>query len=334
MSSVWDGLLEEFRTLGGTAENVRLGEGALGRGLFPIDTGAPVRLAVPDSLLVDARSVVFENGALRLAADAGIGARERKFIEDYHAHLSWGGGGRAEIARILEQAQELPKELRQELTVEHRCGRWFEDVSERLVEQQFVASRRIAWRGRNVMMPILDLVNHGGSGATFEAGDGLRLETVTPGEVLVRYSDTDPYGVFLSWGFASEQAQALSIELVGEIGSTELAIGRAFGDGKTDKRPWIPGLETGQGQAALDFLMLGNRLYPRLPRGIFRRLMRDGGLGGSDESFDTIQHVNRAHFLALHGAVETLGGEMARTLRRMARHQLEALSFCIGAREI
>ena len=331
MSRVWDDLLEEFRALGGTAENVRLGEGALGRGLFPVDPGVPVRLAVPDNLLVDAHSVVFENGVLKLAADADIGTRERKFLEDYHAHLSWGGGGRAEIAHILEQAQELPKELRRELIVEHRCGRWFEDFSERLVEQQFVASRRIAWRGRDVMMPILDLANHGGA-ATFEADGGLRLETVTAGEVLVRYSDTDSYGVFLSWGFACEQAQALSIELVGEIGSTGLAIGRAFGDGKTDKRPWIPDLETGGGQAALDFLMLGNRLYPRLPRGIFRRIMR--GAGGIDESFDTIRHVNHGHFLALLGAVETLSGETARTLRLMARHQLEALSFCVGAREI
>jgi hypothetical protein len=333
MSRAWDELLAEFRVLGGTAENVRLGEGALGRGLFAIDPGIPIRLAVPDGLLVDAGSVVFEDGALRLAADAGIGARERKFVEDYHAHLSWGGGGRAEIARILEQAQELPGELRRELLVEHRCGRWFEEFSDRLVEQQFVASRRIAWRGRDVMMPILDLANHGG-GATFEAGEALRLETVTQGEVLVRYSDTDAYGVFLSWGFASEQAQALSIELVGEIGSAELAIGRVFGDTKTDKRPWIPDLDVAQGHADLDFLMLGNRFYPRLPRGIFRRVMRDGGLGGADESFDTIQHVNRAHFLALLGAVETVDGAMARTLRAMARHQLEALSFCVGARDV
>ncbi len=333
MSGAWDELLEEFRNLGGTAQNVRLGEGALGRGLFAIDPGVPVRVEVPGSLLVDAQSVVFENGALKLAGGASIGARERKFIEDYHAHLSWGGGGRAEIVRILEQAQELPKELRRELVFEHRCGRWFEDFSERLVEQQFVASRRIAWRGRNVMMPILDLANHG-SGGTFEPGEALRLETLTSGEVLVRYSDTDSYGVFLSWGFAGEQAQALSIDLVGEIQSTELAIGRGFGDTKSDKRPWIPELRAGQGAAQLDFLMLGNRFYPRLPRGIFRRVMRDGGFGGVDEGFDVIQHVNRSHFLRLLGAVETLGGPMAHTLRTMARHQLEALSFCIGARDV
>ncbi len=333
MSGAWDELLEEFRSLGGTAENVRLGEGALGRGLFAADPGVPVRIAVPQNLLVDAESVMFEHGALKLAADASIGARERKFIEDYHAQLSWGAGGRAEIVRILEQAQELPEELRHELVFEHRCGRWFEDFSERLVEQQFVASRRIAWRGRNVMMPVLDLANHG-SGATFEPGEALRLETVTSGEVLVRYSDTDSYGVFLSWGFAAEQAQALSIDLVGEIESTELAIGRAFGDTKSDKRPWIPDLQMEQGRAELDFLMLGNRSYPRLPRGIFRRVMRDGGFADVDEGFDVIQHVNRAHFLALLGALETAGGAMARTLRAMARHQLEALSFCIGARDI
>ncbi len=331
--SAWDDLLEEFRALGGTAQNVRLGEGALGRGLFAVDAGVPVRLAVPENLLWDAESVEFEGAALRLAPDAGVGARERKFIEDYHAHLSWGGGGRAEIVRVLEQAQELPKDLRRELLVEHRCGRWFEDFSERLVEQQFIASRRIAWRGRNVMMPILDLANHG-SGATFEAGDGLRIETTTPGEVLVRYSDTDSYGVFLSWGFAGEQAQALSIELEGDAGSVPLAIARDFGATKADKRPWIPDLEAGGGQARLDFLMLGNRFYPRLPRGIFRRVMRDAGMDGIDESFDMIQHANRTHFLRLLGAVETLDGAMAHTLRLMARRQLEALSFCIGARDV
>src|SRR6476646_4511492 len=34
---LWDEMVREFRALGGTVENVRLGDGPLGRGLFPID---------------------------------------------------------------------------------------------------------------------------------------------------------------------------------------------------------------------------------------------------------------------------------------------------------
>jgi len=41
--STWDELVDEFRALGGTLENVRLGHGALGRGLFPIEPGRPLQ---------------------------------------------------------------------------------------------------------------------------------------------------------------------------------------------------------------------------------------------------------------------------------------------------
>src|SRR5947209_11301526 len=118
---VWDELLDEFRALGGTVDNVRLGYGALGRGLFVIDPGRPFLVRIPENLLVKVSDIVFENGVMKVAARANVGASGRKFYEDYYRHISWGGGGRREIERIFEQAAELPPELRLQLFTKYIC---------------------------------------------------------------------------------------------------------------------------------------------------------------------------------------------------------------------
>ncbi len=113
--TAWDEMLNEFRALGGTAENVRLGDGALGRGIFPIDPSKHVAIRIPENLLMETADAAFENGAFRVRADAKIGARERAFLETYENRFSWGGGGRRDIALVFEQAQALPAELRERL---------------------------------------------------------------------------------------------------------------------------------------------------------------------------------------------------------------------------
>ena len=49
---LWNDMLNEFRALGGVAENIRIGHGPFGRGLFPIDPKKPVSISIPESLLV------------------------------------------------------------------------------------------------------------------------------------------------------------------------------------------------------------------------------------------------------------------------------------------
>src|ERR1700733_5251471 len=116
--SAWDEMLDEFRALGGTAENIRRGEGALGRGIFAIDPSKPVAIRIPANLLMETADATFENGAFRVRAGSGIGAREKAFLERYEERFSWGGGGREDIAQVFEQAQTLPAELRERLRTE------------------------------------------------------------------------------------------------------------------------------------------------------------------------------------------------------------------------
>ena len=88
----WNEMLDEFRALGGVAENIRLDHGALGRGLFPIDPAKPIEISIPDNLLVSSAHVVIENETFRISPASPIGARGRAFMEQYERDFSWGTG--------------------------------------------------------------------------------------------------------------------------------------------------------------------------------------------------------------------------------------------------
>lgn len=79
----WDEMLAEFRALGGIAENIRLGEGALGRGLFPVDQAKPIRIHIPENLLLSVADVRFDGGVFHIAPESGVGVREKAFLESY-----------------------------------------------------------------------------------------------------------------------------------------------------------------------------------------------------------------------------------------------------------
>ena len=77
----WKELVAEFRSLGGTADNVALGEGPFGRGLFAIDPAKQVELRTPETLLVRSEDVEIRDGQLVAKASANLGERERAFFD-------------------------------------------------------------------------------------------------------------------------------------------------------------------------------------------------------------------------------------------------------------
>lgn len=327
--SGWEAMLTELRALGGTADNICLRDGPFGRGLFPIDPARPVTIHIPEKLLIGVDEVRFENGAFRVAPDAKIGTRERAFLEAYQADFSWGGGGRAETARIFEQAQALPDELREQLQFKYRCGDWFQSPTDALVEEKFVNARCIHYRDRRVLMPVLELTNHG-DGPDFLPRNGIGIQGVFPGEILTRYASYDPHGMFALFGFATEEPLAFGIALGGRVGQTSVQIGHDMSSFSSSVRHPSPRYWVEGQTVRLQFLMIGNKELPWLCKSMFYKIMRDAGLSGFEEAFETMRHANRLHFLSLLAAVEAVEGPMALSLRRMARFQLEAMSYCFG----
>jgi len=330
---LWEELLDEFRALGGTAENIRLGQGALGRGVFPIDPAKPVIVHVPENLLIDCSDVVFENGAFRLRPDADFGDRERSWLEHYQAALSWGDEGAAEVRRIFEAAQALPADLRKELLDRFQCGLWFRDMTDEAVQRQFLATRGIDYHDHEILMPIVELINHG-TGTEIGLVNGVTVRGIFPGEVLIRYSDTDSFGFFWSWGFVIERPVAFSLEMSGKVDSTTLRIDRSFPSVKPGEKPWMPPLHREASGVSLDHLLIGSVQHPRLPRSIFHKTMHDGGFSALDEPFEVVRYVNNLHFLDLLKALDGIDVPIAHSLRTMAHHQLHAMSFCYGQRDI
>jgi hypothetical protein len=335
--TAWEELLAEFRALGGTADNVCLRNGAYGRGVFPIDPAKPISMHVPESLLIDVADAGFENGKFRLGPNSKAGFRETVFLENYENMFSWGAGGRDEIEGILEQAQRLPRALRQTLKSEYHFGDWFEDPNDEVLQTRFIEARYISYKNRTVLMPIMELINHNSQDAGadhLDTKNGISFGGVFPGEVLTKYSDTDAFGAFASWGFASEQPQAFSIPLKGSPGKNAVEVGRDLTSLSQKTQFWIPKTAREENNVRLQFLMIGNRKYPRLCKGIFYKLMREASMADFEEAFDKIRYANLSFATNLMAEIELAEGPMAQTLRRVVRYQLQAISSCFGVRDI
>jgi len=322
-------MLDEFRALGGTAENVRLGYGPFGRGLFPVDPAKPVVINIPESLLVPLDHVTFENSFFRVRNDSRVGARARSFLERYECDFAWGTEARRQTERVLTIMHTLPEELRDLLEKRYGFGRFFLPLTPEWLQEAFLGSRAINYGKSSVVMPIIELANHGGS-ATYGGNRSVSLEGQFDGEVLVRYSlCTDTYDIFSNWFFVTEESQAFAMPMTYTKGGKEFDIDRRF-----DKQqwPWVPKVSIAGDTISLNYLLLGHRGYPRVPRAAFQKAMADAGLEPQDELFDEIQNANRQNFLNLIGALEGIDSLAVPTIRTMARYQLNASSFYFGTR--
>jgi hypothetical protein len=325
-------MLVEFRALGGTAENICLKEGHYGRGLFPVDPSQPVKVRIPDSLLLDHKYVEFRNDAFGIAAAAPFGVRERAFLENYEREFSW-PVGRREIENVLEVVQEGSVELRELLKKFYYGYRWVVELRPETVRERFLDSRVIHYKGADVIMPIVELANHGHD-TVYEVGDGVGLSGVFPGEILVQYQLCDPLQIFGKWGFASDSEYlALSIHL--KVEKAGLVIERGDPRPGQERKPFLPTATIEGGKVTLPYLLLGHKRQPGLPRGNFIRTMRDAGRlrGEAEDLFDLVHHVNRMHMLQLIAACEDAPPRLGRLLQRVVRFQMETMSHSVGRAE-
>jgi hypothetical protein len=337
-------MLEEFRALGGVAENVTVGQGHLGRGLFPRDPAKPFRLRLPDNLLFPVSDTEFAGRRLRIKEDAEIAPAERAFFERYEHDFSWGRAGEAESAAFVSMLDSLPPEVRTTLTGDFGMGVLLQGDSTQRAQERFLESRMIYWHNRNVLMPLIELANCGDD-AVFQGGnDGipygsdaegrLQIEGETRGEILVNYGPHDPFHIFRTFGFPGARSRAYSLPITTRVGAMEVEI-----DWKTARRKkrgdvWVPEMTVKGDRIFLSYVMIGNANAPRLPRGMFCTLMNEAGATGADEAFDNILFANKGAFLHLLEVLGNHRGEMITIMTKMAHFQLEAMAHCWGTREL
>jgi len=289
-------------------------------------------LHVPENLLIPESAVEFLDGRLKVRDSAACEQPEREFFEEYQNIFSWGGAGRSECADFVRGLDRLPPEILSLLFAGDKTERQPDGDRDR-IERKFLESRRIEGNGEPVLMPLMELVNHGPAAPSYNTTNGISIEGAFSDEVLVRYSLEDAFGMFLGYGFASPERVAFSLATKNEA-SRKLIIGRRINRKSRRGSFGVPDFKIDGDTIELSCVMIGNTDFPQLSKGIFCSIAREAGRTNPEEEFDAIVHNNRMSFLKLFAMLEPHEGGLVPTIRRMVRYQLEAMSHCIGTREL
>ena len=331
----WDELVAEFRSLGGIADNVALGEGPFGRGLFVIDPAEPVEVRTPENLLVRSEDVEIRDRQLVAKSSANLGKRERAFFDRYQQHFSWGAGVFDKLWQAQQHWHELPLDI---MATIRRMGTVnyfrFSAPSNEVCLRHYISSRAIRYQSTVHIVPMIELANHSSESQGYLVESGVAIKGTFTSEVLVRYNLGDPWQMTTGFGFVDRAWFAHSLPLSMDFDGYRIVIAREFFDSEVKGRIMFPRLVIDNGTIRLSFLNLGTRSAPRLPRSVFYRLMSKTPIQKPDELFERIQHHNRIQFITLLREINTHNGEAISIIKEAALNQLEALSACFGTRAL
>lgn len=321
-------LFAEFRALGGIADNVTLRSGIRGRGLFAIDPAKPVRLLVPPNLLVRCDDTEIENGRLVATASSPLGARERLFFETYQEHLSWGAGVYADLWQEQLAWNQLPQDARKALSAMWPMDpKAMVEPSEQSCHWRYLNTRMIKYGGDRVLMPILELVNHGSHAAPYDRTEGISVGGKFADEVLASYGSDDCWGTAVNYGFCDARNYAYAVQGAFKFEDHTIRISRAPGQAERHNGLQLPIVRLEGESIHFSFLVLGNKKFPHLPRAAFLQAAKSMPISKPDALFDLTQRHNRHLMLGfLRGSESCAAVPLVTMLRQAAFQQLETLS--------
>nr|WP_115094579.1 hypothetical protein [Synechococcus sp. UW106] len=326
VSQKWQHLIEGFRDLGGTVENIIQKQGAFGLGLFPIDPTQPIELRAPAELLVPTNQIKLVNGDLSLADPANFPAGYDEWFETFQRDFSWGADGRNSILSFERELRSLPKVIQQRLNP--FCS---VPIAERLpseddgtILQRFLRTRRISWKDQTVLMPMIELVNHSAQQASWKVEeDAIRVSGSFANEILVRYSFADPLHRFLQYGFGCVEPTAFSMDM--RVKHHERLI---IVKGGINHRPMHPlKVSINAKQVMIDRPLLGCKPSVKAPKRLFLEAL--SGVEGVEpnELFEQIVHINRKQILNLLTAIDSIKQPLIPELKQTCLDQLVALTW-------
>ena len=229
MDKSFQHLLELFVELGGTAENICLREGGLGRGVFPLDPLRRAKIFTPKNLLVHRGDVCISCNEIYVKDSGRHSSKEKNFIE-LNYNYAWNGGGSSSSAEFLKYVSAIPEPVKSQLL---DCG--FIDrallnscVDESEVLKRFIDERVVGFEGNSVLASVWDLVNHSSFAPAIRISPyGVETPPIEPGsdEILHKYSGKNsPIGMWKKYGFACDCIFAYSIPFDIDVGDQALVI--------------------------------------------------------------------------------------------------------------
>ena len=329
----WHAFLDEFRAFGGKAENVMQRKGAFGLGLFPIDSSKAVELFVPEELLVPTDNVELRDGDVVIKDESEFPDGYGSWFQRYQSSYSWGGEGRNNTLALEEGLKSLP-DTTQALMKRHGIynaeNRFPQQDQEQELLQRFIQSRCINRKGKRVIMPMIELLNHSPAADPYDmSGNGIKVSGVRDGEVLVRYSVSDPLRRLMGYGFNSAEPMGFSLTIqVPHRGKTIVVRG---GGGKDMMKPCE--IQINGDRLILQQPLLAASTSPKMPRTLFIKACQTVEGIDANELFDQIHQRNTQILVQIIRTLQEVEGDVAQKIRCGCLDQLTALSHHIGQRD-
>lgn len=328
----WQITLQRFRALGGIADNVELREGVYGRGLFAIDPKQPVKISVPQNLLLPIDWLQLDaQGGLILSDDCDWSEEAKCFYLEYQSDFGIGAGIGSGLMQDMMQRQNqliaLPDSLKAMLMAYGVGDNFFHKPTVQTCLDMYKYSRRITVSDdKLVLMPILELLNHDElSKKSFHISAQVEVFGKFKDEILVHYGMAgDAALMYEVYGFSAPKPYAFSGALAIKVGNMVIKIARYVNlYNKIDKTN-MPKLRLEGNEVHLSFLVLGSVNDKSSPKKIFTKLMHGVGMPAhiASDVFDGIVEQNKNFFLHLLEELKPLDGDTAEGLRRMAKNQL------------
>ena len=196
--------------------------------------------------------------------------------------------------------------------------------------QRFLQTRCINRKGKRVIMPLIELLNHAPSSKAYDMkDDGISVSGMHDGEVLVKYSISDPLRRLLGYGFNTQEPLAFSLSFRLRHRDKDIVI-----QGGVSRQPLQPcKIEQKENQLIISQPLLGSSGSPKQPRTLLIKASQ--GIEGIDanELFDQLQQRNTLVLVNLLKQLESVDSETAGLLRTGCLNQLIALTQHFGQRD-
>ena len=330
----WSRLIDEFRSFGGTANNVIQRQGRLGLGLFPIDSSQPIELYAPGRLLVATDDLELRNGEVRLKNEHSYPEGYSDWYQRFQREYSWGAEARRSIIDFESELQKLPDSIQQilnrflSLPIKQRLPG---SNIEQEIFRRFILTRQINWNSKNVLMPIIELINHSPAENSWGISDqGIGIQGEFQEEILVRYSVSDPMHRFIQYGFTCEELMGFSMSLKLMHRGREILV-----NGGVNFYPFTPSSASIKSECLIiNKPLLGSNSRPRMPKTLFNKTCEQFKNIDSDELFEQICHLNRIGIIKLLKLLQNKHFEspLKEQLQEMCWLQLNTISDHCGKR--
>jgi hypothetical protein len=323
-------ILEMFRALGGTADNIQLHQGQFGRGIFPIDPRLMVKIIIPTHLLVSPSTLFLDReNHIRINKSLGLNPALIAFYEAYQQFYGWSVGGLDELSEYHDELNNLPRKLKQYLLLFGWLKSDFDKKSIKNHLNNYFECRQIRIENKVMLMPIIELTNHSANGKQYLADQGVSVEGTFKTEVLTCYSGNfDAFHFYRNYRFASESASVLSCDVkisVPEVGTINISRFGAtidINDGIV-----IPNIIKNKSEIRISFLELVSNYKSICPRRKFIDKMGRFGITTltSNAIFNGLIEHNRQALADLISECTVSHNRIAKELEFIAENQLKLL---------